>query len=329
MFVESIFHLPSWMWTEVVEKPVESPRAERVVPQEKVSRYIPRPGPPTARPLRNVTKETQSPKVLHALIRSGHQTPEELEWKLYNTPEVNKEGIELKTPHFYASFFNHGFKGSVYFAVAHLAFQEAVRNGRINNVVCNQFINVAGKTLHFKEAKEAFNIANERGCLDQWTINSFIYIAGINNQWDDAGGAFALGCQRGLCDNITGNTLIENAGKSKNFGLAQRIFNWMLEVPGLADAFTFSIFIKSAGICGRFDECQRAYQIAKERARSNPRVLNSYIFNNFIYAAFKNNDFPAARAAFGEAKKLGHADEHVIQTYNHTTISNPKRGSKR
>jgi hypothetical protein len=322
----------SHFWaSQGIEEPVVSPLAERTLPQEKDSSNIPKPSlpcPSTAKPLRNVTREKDSPEVLHKLIRKWNQTPEELKRKLYETPAVNRKGVELRNPYFYTSFFKHVFKGSAYFTVAHQAFQEAVDNNQINNIVCNEFINVAGKTGHYVEAKEAFDIAFERGCMDQWTINSFINIAGINNQWDDAGEAFTLACQKGLCDNVTGNTLIENAGKSKNFELAQRIFNRMLEMPGLADAFTFSSYIKTAGICHQFQECQRAYLLAKERAQEDDQILNSYVFNHFIFAASKCGKFNEAKIAYEEAVRAGHADTHVQNTYNIILINQKKRFSK-
>lgn len=332
MYVRPIFHLPSWLLRdEDLEEPVVNPLTERVIPIVAVSPNIPRPsepGPLPARPPRKVNNENDSPEALHARIRVENQTAEELERKLNDTPAVNGKGRALKTPHFYTSFFNHSFRGSAYFAVAYQAFQEAVVDDKINKIVCNHFIKVAGEAGYYEEAKEAFNIAFESNCMDQRTINSFINIAGENEQWDDAESTLSLACQRELCDAITGNTLIKNAGKTKNFERAQRIFNQMLEVPELADVFTFAIYIKVAGMCDQFPESQRAYLLAKERARENDKLLNSYVFNHFIFAASRCGKFNEAKIAYTEAIRARHADKHVQNTYNIMLINQKKRFSK-
>lgn len=339
MYVKPIYHLPTGLFDdtdleeELVEKPEVSPLAGRAAVIEDSPKKLPRPPEPAHRTGKSpdrVKKEDDypSPKVLHALIREKRYTAEELEQKLYGTPAVNSNGQELKTPHFYTAFFNHGFNGPDYFAVAYKAFQEAVCNNQVNNILCNQFINVAGKTGHYLEAVEALNIAISTDLLDQWTINTFLHIAGKNEKWDDVERTFGLACQRGLCDGITGNTLLETAGKIRNFNLAKGVFDCMIEVPGMADAFTFSTYIRTAGNCGDFQECQKAYRLAKERASDNPKILNSYVFNNFIFAAFKHNKSGEAKAVFEEASKLGQADKHVIRTYNNALISKAKKVSK-
>lgn len=288
------------------------------------SPMIPRPtaAPTEGRALTGRIEERkyEERKVLHARIRNFRGCAEELR-AIYN-------GTEDRNAYFYDAFISQGYRGPDFFSIAQESFNEAVARKKVNTVICNHFIALAGRSGLYEEAKQTFDICCELGIVDPWTVNTFIHIACVHEMWDDAGMVFVFAYRNNLCDTVTGNTLMKSAEKLNHFELSRRIFYSMIEDPDSVDAFTFSIFIKTAGVCGEFEECRRAYQIAKELSAKNKKILNSYVFNNFIFAAAKNGELSEAKEALDYAYCLGHADENVRRTYNNVLCAKIKRISK-
>lgn len=260
---------------------------------------------------RNVTKEQSSisPKVLHARIRQFKGTAEELEKLLEGAPE------ELKNSFFYSSCCYHIVKDTAFFKVVYKIFKEGIYNNKVNDVGYHHFIDLAGKSGHFKEADWVYQHALQTGCVDRKINNAYMNVAGMTGHGEKVLESYNLACEKNLLDAFTGNTFIKMAGKYDKFELAKVVFDWMLAMPGFADAITFSTYIKTMGKLGHFEECERALDIARDRSKENKKMLNSYVFNHCIQAAGKHNKFKRAAEIFREAKKRKLDDLNVRDAY--------------
>lgn len=242
---------------------------------------------------------TSDPSQYHKFIQNFKGTLEQLTEYFVNTPESNKDGKKLRSPHFYAAFIRHGKKGGAFFTICETAFQEAIALKKYNSVIFNSFMTSAKLTGNFEKVVEGLEIAQKYKSCDTETFNIFMKAAGTDRM-EQVIEAYNSAVDAGLADIVTANTIIDLAGRQKMFDLARKVYEkWQ----DRADSYTYSSAIHLFGKMNRYDLSKAVYEEVKEKARSGKVKLNEYIVGNYMSAANSAGFYAEAIAAYKAAPK--------------------------